>query len=81
VLSIGWRATEKPFLALLKNHLQSKVTVQVVAGEKRLAETPIGNLSDFGIQGDYRSSRKGFTEFIVDKEFEEFIGRLNGPRT
>jgi hypothetical protein len=74
VLVIGWRATEKHFLDLLKSNLKGKINVQAVAGQKPDAEQIVTRMQDAGISLDGEAVDGGFTEYIISRQAERFFG-------
>jgi len=76
MLTVGWRATEKPFLDLLKRHFKYKQKLMVVAQDLRGAETTITNIRNAGVplQEDIvRPYSSTFTDFVVNRAGENFL--------
>lgn len=77
ILIIGWRATEEPFLELLKNGLGS-VTLQimVINGSRTHSENATKNIERAGISARYtihEPAEYGFTEFIRNHGDKDFL--------
>jgi hypothetical protein len=70
ILIIGWRATERPFLQLLKQKLQKQLRIMIVAGDKSKATTTAKNLQSAGIVGPYDLNSGGFTDFILNRSID-----------
>lgn len=76
VLLIGWRASEKPFLQLLRDSLTKSVQVFVVASEPAHTEEPIKRLRAAGINGDFVGyPGGGFTEFVVHRAAQNLLSK------
>ena len=73
LLIIGWRATEVPFLRLLAENLRHEPRVMVVAGGSDAAAQVIERLQQAGIEGQFHVAKGGFTEFVVNREADEFL--------
>lgn len=73
LLLIGWRASEQPFLQLLAENLRQEIRGLVVAGRKEDAQVTIENVRRAGVKGEYLAAEGGFTEFIVNREADEFL--------
>ncbi len=78
VLSIGWRATEKPFLDLLKDGLKTPAPhIMIVNGGTDQAQTPANNLlhvlQPAGIRARYNMLDVGFTDFILRGRGRELL--------
>ncbi|MDA2927090.1 SIR2 family protein [Acidobacteria bacterium AH-259-G07] len=73
LLVIGWRAAEKDFCQLLSSNLQQDVSVLTVAGTSGGADQVIENLQKAGISGQFHPTTKGFTEFVENREGDEFL--------
>jgi hypothetical protein len=69
ILVVGWRATDNPFLSLLKNRLARKVRGVVVNGKIGDGKSAIGRLIAAGIDGDFTAVDGGFSDFVVRREF------------
>ena len=73
ILIIGWRATESHFLKLLQDNLKkTAMEVMVVAGKKEWAEDVCVNLRK-GVNFTSIKAEHGLTEFILNREGEEFL--------
>jgi hypothetical protein len=74
LLLIGWRATEAPFLRLLCDNLRSdKLRVMAVADGPKEANKTIQRIRRAGIKGEFLPAGGGFSEFIVNREGEDFL--------
>jgi hypothetical protein len=73
MLVIGWRATEAPFLEMLRKNVNKTIRVTIVAGHPESAAEPEKNLRDAGFCGQIVPSKAGFTEFVLNQEYKEFI--------
>ena len=73
LLMIGWRATEKHFLKLLSERVHDQLRVMAVAGSLDAAKESVKNLRDAGIGADAIESEGGFTDFIVNRQVDEFL--------
>ena len=77
ILIIGWRATEQPFLDLLKNGLRSaRPHFFIVNGERSASENTMNKIMRFGIPGNYTVSEQsefGFSELIRQQKVDEFL--------
>ncbi len=73
ILVIGWRATEAPFLEMLKQELRQQVLAIVVAGGKEGSEQAMQNILSKGISARYFPIDSGFTDFILSRQGEEFL--------
>jgi hypothetical protein len=73
LLLVGWRATETPFLQMLKDRLANPKMLVVADGLTGANET-INNLFNFGINVEHASpSERGFSQFVVSREAEPFL--------
>jgi len=73
LLIIGWRATDAPFLELLRSQLPSRIKALVVAGSRQEADNIVERLQETGIRGTYLRGRHGFTSSISSGEVEGFL--------
>ncbi len=73
LLVIGWRAMEFSFLQLLVDNLPRKMHTMVVAGSSDGAVEITRRLERAGIVGQFFASAGGFTEFVVNREADEFL--------
>jgi len=73
LLMIGWSATESHFLKLLAERITHKLKVMAVSGKLDLAKQSVANLTSAGIDVDAIESSYGFTEFIVNREGDDFL--------
>jgi hypothetical protein len=69
ILIVGWRATDNPFLSLLRSKLARKVRGVVVNGKTGDGKSAIGRLIAAGIDGDFTAVDGGFSDFVVRREF------------
>jgi hypothetical protein len=75
LLVVGWRAAETPFLQLLATNLQQPLHGLVVAGDKAAAMETANRLSEAGVVGLYKHAEGGFTDFVVERQGDEFLSR------
>jgi hypothetical protein len=75
LITIGWRATETPFLELLQQNIQAPIRVGVVAGSRDAASETADRLRNAGVVGEYLLTEGGFTDFILDQVAEDFLRR------
>ena len=73
LLMIGWRATEKHFLSLLSEGIHDELRVMSVAGNLDAAQQSVKNLRDAGVRAYAIESEGGFSDFIVNREGDEFL--------
>jgi hypothetical protein len=74
ILMIGWRATEQPFLDLLKRGLgQANPHIMVVNGATTEGEAAATNVRRSGIPARYTIVDGGFTQFTVRGAGTEFL--------
>jgi len=73
LMVIGWRAAETPFLEFLANNLRQEVQGFVVAGGSDAANETVHRLQSAGVNGDYVVTDGGFTEFVVERQADEFL--------
>ncbi len=74
LLVIGWRATDAPFLELLRAHLPPHISAMTVAGSREEAENVVENFGSAGIRRkEFLCSNSGFTGFIQSGEAESFL--------
>lgn len=74
LLLIGWRATDEPFLKLLRENLPSHILVMVVAGSREEAERIVERLRNTGMTGrQFLRTNGGFTDFMRLGEAENFL--------
>ena len=73
LLMIGWRAMEAHFLKLLADGVKHKLRVMAVAGNLEKARESVTNLRNAGIDFDSIESGGGFTDFILNREGDEFL--------
>lgn len=73
LLVVGWRGAEQHFLRLLVQNLNHEVRGLVVAGSVQAAEETIENIKRLNIRGEFQCARGGFTEFVVNREGDDFL--------
>jgi len=74
LLVIGWRATDEPFLELLRTKGRQGLRGLVVAGSPTGAREVIDNLKrGLDRPGDFREAPGGFSDFILRHEAEAFL--------
>lgn len=73
LLVIGWRATEYHFLKLLVENLRQELKVTVVSEGSNQAEEVVERLKANGIKGQYLAAESGFTDFIINREVDDFL--------
>jgi hypothetical protein len=69
ILIIGWRATDTPFLKLLKKGLKLKPYGMIVTGTD--PDAAATRITAAGIKHDLEPIRGGFTEFVLDRRVRE----------
>jgi len=74
ILLVGWRATDTPFLELLRKKLSAPAQGMVVTGSSEEA-TGIGQrLSQLGIfKENFEAVGSGFTNFVIKRQADEFL--------
>jgi hypothetical protein len=74
ILLIGWRASEKSFLQLLKEKLgETRVHMMAVDGSARGSNESMGRLVQEGIQGTLHSTTYGLSSFVTRREVDGFL--------
>jgi hypothetical protein len=73
LLMIGWRAMEAHFLKLMADGIRHRVAVLAISGSLDDARQSVVNLRNAGIETEAIESPSGFTEFIVNREGDEFL--------
>ncbi len=74
ILMIGWRATEQPFLEILKHGLgQANPHIMVVNGSEYDAEDAANRIRRAEIPAHYSITPDGFTDFIISNRAREFL--------
>lgn len=73
LLIIGWRGMDAPFLDLLKENLNPEVRAYVVAGNEKEVRGLVDKLNGEGIHVPQFFLGNGFTEFVVQRDGEEFF--------
>ena len=74
LLIIGWRGTEKNFLARWKDNHPAKMVVQIAAGSADSARLVEHNLVDSGLAPrEFLITGTGFTQFLSARKIDELI--------
>jgi hypothetical protein len=73
ILIVGWRATERHFLALLKDHLATEVDIQPVVNNEEEAREILSRIGAAGIGAKGMPTPLGFTEYVVTRNAERFF--------
>lgn len=74
ILMIGWRATEKPFLEILKSGLGGRnPSIALVNGSLDYSQAAANNIQKQGISGNYRILNEGFTDFVRRNSGRAFL--------
>jgi len=73
LLVIGWRATDVPFLDLLRRDGRQAVYGFVAAGHQNWAKEVTVNLRRRGVEGEYLVGNGGFTNLILHREVDAFL--------
>jgi hypothetical protein len=73
LLVVGWRATDVPFLDLLRGDGEKAVYGFIVAGLEPWARQVATNLRRRGVEGEYVFSSGGFTNLIRQREADAFL--------
>jgi|CXWL01.1.fsa_nt_gi hypothetical protein len=74
ILTIGWRAAEKPFLDLLRQGVRSKrIQTLIVNGNADECIAADRNLTQTGVSGQYQIHPEGFTDFILSRKGKTFL--------
>ena len=73
ILIIGWRAAEKHFLALLKQHLRGKVRIEAVLGSDADALAAINQFTNAQIAHVGQPTSYGFSDYVGNHEAERFL--------
>ena len=73
LLSIGWRASEIPFLDLLKENVRREVSLMVVASGKDTAGKVLGKLRENVPYREIEAFEGGFTDFILQQKVDAFL--------
>lgn len=73
LLLIGWRATDAPFLELLK-YAPREMLVHIVCEDKRNADEVSIRMQEAGVKaGGFFGDYSGFTDFILADKAKEFL--------
>lgn len=76
IIVIGWRATEKPFLELLRDGLKPGIPIMIVNGSEQSTRQTLENMQDGGVKCNLRNLipfNSGFTQLILDGQLEAFL--------
>jgi hypothetical protein len=73
MLTIGWRATEEHFLALLRDGMPQQPDLMVIAANQNEAREIAEKLQPSRLNVDL--ARGGFTESVLSRAIEEFLSR------
>lgn len=74
ILTIGWRAAEKPFLDLLRQGVGSKrMETLIVNGNMDECIAADNNLTQAGVSGKYQVHPEGFTDFMLSRKGRTFF--------
>jgi len=73
ILLIGWRATEKTFLQLLKDNLRGRVQMMAVNGSEASSKETMGRLVQEGIRGILHTTKSGLSDFVTHREVDDFL--------
>lgn len=74
ILIIGWRATEKPFLELLKQELgHANPHIMIANGSQTDSESAATNIRRSGMPAQYSMLDDGFTDFNLKNRGREFL--------
>jgi hypothetical protein len=74
ILLIGWRASEKSFLQLLKEKLgETRVHMTAVNGSERSSNESMGRLVQEDIEGTLHPTGSGFSDFVIQHEVDGFL--------
>lgn len=74
MLLIGWRATDAPFLDLLRKRLSGPVRGMIVAGSQQEAVDIGGRLCQRNIlRQDFETFGSGFTNFVIQRKGDSFL--------
>ncbi len=74
VIIIGWKGAEDHFQRLLREKLPQAVPIKVVSGRPESAAETIKVLTDVGINASFTWFDGGFTNFILKRGIDEFLG-------
>ena len=72
ILSIGWRASDVPFMELLREHLKGNVQGTAVAHKD--AERIALSFTQAGLHASLTAQNGGFTQFIMNGGLGHFLG-------
>jgi hypothetical protein len=77
IVSIGWRATDQPFLDLLRDNAKSVRSLVAVAG--RNPDEPLNRIAAAVPTATSQTTyRGGFSPFIVNRELKRLLGGARG---
>jgi len=75
IAAIGWRASEKHFLALLGRHLKQPVVTTAVCANETESNQILGRIHEAGIEGRFEHEADAFTHFVRSHQIESFLKR------
>lgn len=73
LLVIGWRATDEPFLDLLKHQLPPNISAMIIAGDGTEADSIADKFQAKGIRGPFQRGDLGSTTSLESGEVEHFL--------
>jgi len=73
ILVIGWRATEQPFLQMLRKGLPGPVRCLVVTEDCTRSQETIDRMKAAGIAGDFNAVGGGFSELVLLHLARDFL--------
>jgi len=73
ILIVGWRATERHFLDLLRGAVTDKIPVQVVAGGRGPGEEVLSHFAAAGISVLGEALDAGFSHYVLNRTAEQFF--------
>ena len=79
ILVIGWQAREAHFTSILQSYLSGRVRVLVVSGNQEEGKKILDYFNDqigFKKSPDSEVSTGGFTDFVVNRQGDEFFRRM-----
>jgi hypothetical protein len=75
ILTIGWRAKERHFLDMLRQHPGHRCKVMVIASDQSEAKAISGELFEAGVGDNFTQAAQGFSNAILMGEIEQFLLR------
>jgi hypothetical protein len=74
ILSIGWRAREAHFLALLTKYVKGPVSMVACSGDQAAATETLDRIRSSGVLTSRAEAMTGgFTEMVVNEQIDEFL--------